>query len=328
MPAPVLGITAGDPAGIGGELLLTALPVLRGAVPVIFGSAVRLQHEAQQLDLSPCPYPSVPTLTSRPTAPLFCDCSVPDAALLSSGAPDACSGAQALAQLQAAAAALRAGFIDGVVTLPVSKAALVAAGSRHHGHTEFFRDAAGVTDAVMAFAAGSFRVALLTIHEPLHRVPELVTADRLRTVIRCCHDALRRDFAVAAPRLGVLGLNPHAGEDGLLGSTEREVIIPVLAELRAAGLDLDGPLVPDVAFRRRDRYDLLLALYHDQGLIPFKLLAFDTGVNVTLGLPFVRTSVDHGTACDIAGQGCASPASLLAAWELAVTMVRNRHAAH
>ncbi|HNW92529.1 MAG TPA: 4-hydroxythreonine-4-phosphate dehydrogenase PdxA, partial [bacterium] len=272
-------------------------------------------------------WPAISALTSRPVAPCIVDCPHPAADRLPYGAVSRAGGALSAAILTATAAALQPRFVDGVVTLPLSKAALRAAGSPYHGHTEFFRDAAGAADAVMAFHAPGFMVALATIHEPLARVPQLLTADHLTRVLRLAHTALRTDFGLAAPRLGVLGLNPHAGEDGVLGDEELRIISPVLDRLRADGLLLDGPLVPDVAFRHRDRYDLLVALYHDQGLIPFKLLAFDRGVNVTLGLPFVRTSVDHGTAYDIAGRGVAATTSFLAAWQLAAA-IAARHARH
>jgi 4-hydroxythreonine-4-phosphate dehydrogenase len=180
----------------------------------------------------------------------------------------------------------------------------------------------------MAFCGpGNLRVALATIHEPLARVPALLTTERLEKTIRLVCKALHDDFGLARPRLGVLGLNPHAGEDGLLGSDEQRVLIPLLERLRGEGLNLQGPLVPDVAFRQRERFDLLLAMYHDQGLIPFKLLAFAQGVNITLGLPFVRTSVAHGTAGNIAGTGTADPSSFRAAWDLAAE-IAVRRAAH
>lgn len=324
---PVLGITLGEATGIGGELFLRTAPALTGAVPVAFASVARLHREAACLHLPMPPWPVVAELTGRPTHPVIVDCPCPEAAALPYGTPDAASGRLTVTILQHAAAALRAGQLDGVVTLPLSKTALKLAGSPYHGHTEFFRNAANATDAVMAFVApDGLRIALATIHEPLTRVPELLTAARLEKVITLVARALRRDFGIAQPHLGVLGLNPHAGEDGLLGSEEQRVLIPLLDRLRSAGLRLDGPLVPDVAFRYRARYDLLLALYHDQGLIPFKLLTGTGGVNVTLGLPFVRTSVAHGTAADIAGTGNADPSSFRAAWDLAAAMVTRRAA--
>jgi len=179
-----------------------------------------------------------------------------------------------------------------------------------------------VDRVAMMLVGGGLRVVPVTIHIPLADVPNTLTPDLLEDTIRITHAALTRDFAVAAPRLAVAGLNPHAGEDGTMGTEDRDVIAPVLARLRAEGMALRGPLPADTMFHAGARagYDAAVAMYHDQALIPVKTLAFDDGVNVTLGLPFVRTSPDHGTACDIAGQGVAKPDSLIAALRLAWRM--------
>lgn len=322
---PILGITAGDPAGIGGELLLkTVREISDIAVPVIYADRARLAREAELLNLGFPELPVAAKLTARPTTPLLVDLALPGAADLPYGAVTCEGGALALTAIERAVGDARRRFLDGIVTLPISKAGLVLAGSPHHGHTGMLRELAGAPHVVMAFFAKQLRVALLTTHVPLAAVPKLVTRERLLEVVGICVEALQRFAGLEHPRLGVLGLNPHSGEQGLLGREELEIIIPALKELTAQGYLVEGPLVPDVAFRAADRYDLLLSLYHDQGLIPFKLAAFADGVNVTLGLPFIRTSPAHGTAYDIAGRGVADPASVLAAVRLAARMATGR----
>jgi 4-hydroxythreonine-4-phosphate dehydrogenase len=209
------------------------------------------------------------------------------------------------------------------VTCPIHKAALkTGAGFGFPGHTEYLAHLAGVDRVVMMLASDVLRVVPVTIHIPLSDVPGALTPDLLEQTIRITHAAMIRDFGIAQPRLAVAGLNPHAGEDGTMGHEDRDVIAPVLDRLRAEGLDLRGPLPADTMFHgpARARYDAAICMYHDQALIPIKTLAFDEGVNVTLGLPFVRTSPDHGTAYDIAGQGIARPDSLIAAIRMAWNM--------
>jgi len=318
---PVIGITCGDPAGVGTEILLKCLPQLAGsAQPVIFADLKRLRRESQQLNLPLPKFPIVTQLKHREDNPVIVDLSIEGAAEIPYGQVSTEGGRAAVAAVERASAAANAGLLDAIVTLPFSKAGLAMAGSPFPGHTEMLQKLSGAGEVVMAFVSGSFRVALLTTHIPISEVTVAVTKDNLTAKLVLVAQTLKRDFAIRQPHIGVLGLNPHAGEDGLLGTTETEVIIPTLTALRQRGCQLTGPLVPDVAFRRAADFDLLFSLYHDQGLIPFKLQAFDTGVNVTFGLPFIRTSVDHGTAYDIAGQGKADTTSFLAAWDLAQSM--------
>jgi 4-hydroxythreonine-4-phosphate dehydrogenase len=194
------------------------------------------------------------------------------------------------------------------------------------GHTEYLAALAGGGDVVMMLAAEELRVVPATIHIPLAEVPAALTGDGLKAVLRILDRALRRDFGVSAPRIAVAGLNPHAGEGGHIGREEIDVIIPALDALRDEGLTIEGPLPADTMFHAsaRSRYDAAVAMYHDQALIPIKTLAFDRGVNVTLGLPFVRTSPDHGTAFDIAGRGIANPTSTIEALKLAAEMAAQR----
>jgi 4-hydroxythreonine-4-phosphate dehydrogenase len=225
-----------------------------------------------------------------------------------------------------------AGHASAVVTNPIAKAVLYSVGFAHSGHTEFLAVLAKRHRPgrdwfpVMMLACDVLRVVPLTVHIPLAAVPGELTHERIFTTARIVHEALRRDFAVARPRIAVAGLNPHAGEGGTIGREDAEIIGPAISELQAEGMAITGPVSADSLFHAaaRARYDAAIAMYHDQALIPIKTLAFETGVNATLGLPFVRTSPDHGTAFDIAGSGNASPSSLIAALHLAQAMTRRR----
>lgn len=228
-----------------------------------------------------------------------------------------------LACLRRAVAGCLSGEFDGLVTGPVQKSIINEAGIAFTGHTEFLADLCGGTPVVMMLASGPLRVALATTHLPLRAVPDAITAELLRVVLRILDADLRDRFGIAQPRICVLGLNPHAGESGHLGREEIEIIIPVLDELRAAGMLLEGPVPADTAFARPARpgeRDAYLAMFHDQGLPPLKQASFGEAVNITLGLPFVRTSVDHGTALALAGKGLAEVGSLRAAVVQAINL--------
>jgi 4-hydroxythreonine-4-phosphate dehydrogenase len=234
-----------------------------------------------------------------------------------------------LATLAEAADGCLAGRYAAVVTAPLQKATINQAGIAFSGHTEFFAQRAG-TDVVMMLASPELRVALVTTHLPLRAVPDAITAAVLERTLHIVHDELRDKFGLGKPRIAVLGLNPHAGEAGHLGREELEVIEPTLERLRAQGMQLLGPLPADTAFvpALRPRYDAALAMYHDQALPVLKSEAFDRTVNLTLGLPFIRTSVDHGTALDLAGTGRADPSSLIAATRMAIDLVARRATMH
>jgi len=220
--------------------------------------------------------------------------------------------------LEAAVAAAAAGTLAAIATAPISKTWARRAGFAFPGHTEMLAARLGARDVVMMFAGPKLNVALATVHVPLTEVPRVLTTERVRATIELVTASLVRDFAIARPRIGVLGLNPHAGEGGLIGSEDRDVIAPAIAACPGA----EGPLVPDAAFRQR--FDAFVAMYHDQGLIPVKLVDFDEAVNMTLGLPIVRTSPDHGTAYDIAGKGVARAVSMQRALALAINIVGRR----
>jgi 4-hydroxythreonine-4-phosphate dehydrogenase len=213
-----------------------------------------------------------------------------------------------------------------MVTCPISKALMQKAGHPYEGHTQLIAHVTGTRDYVMMLAGERLRVALVTIHCPLSEVPAGITPEKVHRTIAVTAAALRTDFGFKSPRLAVAALNPHAGEGGMFGSEEADRIVPGIRKAEEEGIDVAGPLPADTLFHAAasGRYDAVVAMYHDQGLIPLKLLHFYDAVNVTLGLPIVRTSVDHGTAYDIAGKGKANPSSLLAAVRMACAMVRNR----
>jgi 4-hydroxythreonine-4-phosphate dehydrogenase len=250
---------------------------------------------------------------------------VPLSGALRLGATSAAGGAAAADAVLSAARDALAGRVDALVTAPLNKESLAAAGHRWPGHTEMLADAAGVSDVAMLFVGGALRVALVTIHRALRSVPDAITAGEVERVARLLHRELP-GLGASTRRIAVCGLNPHAGEGGLFGREEIETIAPAVARLRAEGLDVSGPFPADSLFARaaRGEFDAVLAQYHDQGLIPVKLAAFGHAVNVTLGLPFVRTSVDHGTGFDIVEKGVAEEGSLLAAIRLAADLVLAR----
>ena len=318
---PRLGVTMGDPAGIGPELVLRLLAdsaVRETARLVVYGSATILRRVSETAQI---PWPDglvVVDAAESPTAAgyghILRDFPHPGAATVRPGLVQVACGDMARSWIEAAARDAQCGAVDAIVTAPINKAAMHAAGVRFPGHTEMLAALTGADDVRMFFWSPSLAVGLVTIHIALQDVPAAVTRDAVLGTIRQVAGAIRGDWR-RPPRIGVLALNPHAGEGGLFGTSEQTAILPAIQEARSEGINAEGPLVPDTAFRDdvRSGYDAFVAMYHDQGLIPFKMLAFDEGVNVTLGLPFCRTSPDHGTAFDIAWQGRASPASLLAA---------------
>ena len=311
MAAPArLGLTVGDPAGIGPEIVLKALahPEVPEADWVIYGSGAVLEACAQSLGLRD---------------PLTLGIPVIDVGghVVPTGVVCAEAGRQAAtAVIRAAEDALR-GELRGLVTAPLNKEAMHLSGVPFPGHTELLAEVAKTPNVAMMFVGGRLRVALLTIHAPLRDVPALITEAQIIRVATLVHEALPR-FGVASlnPSIAIAGLNPHAGEHGHIGREEQDVFPAALSALRASGVNIVGPFPGDALFTRAARgdFDAVIACYHDQGLIPVKLLAFGQAVNVTIGLPFIRTSVDHGTGFDIAGRGQAEEGSLLAAMRLAV----------
>ncbi len=317
--APLI-LTCGEPAGVGPELAPKARQILGRAVPLLWlGDPAHLPPGTAVAELDdPLRAADVPASHLPVLRHAFPGPAVP-------GQPQPGHAEQVIAVIARAVDLVQAGAGSAVVTAPINKLALKqGAGFAFPGHTEFLADLAGGVDVVMMLACEGLRVVPATIHIPLAEVPQALTPDLLTRTIRITDAALRRDFGIAAPRLAVAGLNPHAGEGGAIGTEERDWMAATLDALRAEGLTLIGPLPADTMFHAaaRARYDAAICAYHDQALIPIKTIDFAGGVNVTLGLPFVRTSPDHGTAFDIAGRGIADPTSLVAALRMADRMAR------
>jgi len=319
-----VALTCGEPAGIGPEIAVAAWRALGTAVPFfLIGDPAHLPEGAPHVVIAS---PAEAEAASAQGLPVLHHAF---AGPRTPGTPDPAQAQSVIDVIARGAGLVQSGQAVGLCTAPIHKQALQeGAGFAHPGHTEYLAHLAGVDRVVMMLASDRLRVVPATIHIPLCEVPQALTVDLLEQVIRITHAALIRDFGVAAPRLAVAGLNPHAGEGGRMGVEEIEVITPVLDRLRADGFDLRGPISADTMFHAaaRNRYDAAIAMYHDQALIPIKTLDFDRGVNVTLGLPFIRTSPDHGTAFDIAGQGVANPASLIEALRMAQAMGQARAA--
>ena len=310
-----LAVTMGDPAGIGPEITLKALAAMApSARPLVIGDPAWLAELAARLGQTP-PVRRVTSPSARSGADVI-DVLAADAPLagVTPGRVSARAGAAAYAYVRAGIALARVGAVAGLVTAPLHKEALAAAGIAFPGHTEMLAHHAGVAEVAMMLATPELRVVLVTIHEPLAAAIARLDPAMERRAIRFA-DMGARAFGVARPRVAVAGLNPHAGEGGRFGREEIDVIAPAVAAARAEGFDVIGPVAGDTVFMqaRQGRFDVVVAQYHDQGLIPIKLGGLAHGVNVTLGLPFVRTSPDHGTAFDIADRLAADPASLAAA---------------
>ncbi len=332
MSLPRIAVTMGDPAGVGPEICLRLLAnaeIARECVPIVFGDAGVLRRVAAEIGV-PFTAPIISktdweNVCGRVCVPSVLDLQCVDAAVVIPGKVSAVCGEAAFRCVIASIEAGLKGEVDAVSTAPLNKEALHAAGHKYPGHTEIFAERMNAARACMAFFSDELVCSLVTVHVGYHEVPAQLDPRRILDVIELTGTALRR-LRGRSPRLAVLGLNPHAGEHGLFGRGEEErIIAPAIDEARAAGWDVTGPLPPDTAFTpaRRREFDGFICMYHDQALIPVKALAFDTAVNTTLGLPVTRTSVDHGTAFDIAWQGKANPSSLFSAVRLAAKLARR-----
>ena len=330
MPKPLIAITMGDPAGVGPEVCLQLLAnaeVREFATPVIFGDARLLSRCARQIGL-PAPTRIISEIEWAEKcgdidAPAVLDLFGMDAEGFTPGVVSAKTGAAGYRYVEKSIEAALAKQVAAVATAPLNKEALRAAGIMYPGHTEIFADKTGAKRACMFQYSSEVRASFVTVHCGYHEVPALMTKKRILDVIELTAEAMQR-IRGTKPKIGVLGLNPHAGEHGLFGNREEETIImPAIEAARAKGITVEGPIPPDTAFlpAKRRSTDAFICMYHDQGHIPLKALAFDTAVNTTLGLPIIRTSVDHGTACDIAWQGKATVSSLIEAVRLAAKMV-------
>ncbi len=323
---PRIVVTMGDPAGIGPEIVLRAIvsePVRSMASCRVVGDLPWLERWNHRLRAGARIVPAGVVDESSPEVVPVHHVPALGARGVAVGRVSAAAGRAALAYLDAALGLLRDGDADALVTAPVSKEAVVRAGVRFVGHTEHLAEATNTKRVAMMFVGGLFRLVLVTRHVPLAEVSQQLTPRRLRDAAELLAQALVRYFGCRRPRIAVCGLNPHAGEAGAMGHEEQRVIEPVLRRLRAQGWRLEGPMASDALFYNayRGEYDGIVCMYHDQALIPLKMAFRDIGINVTLGLPFVRTSPDHGTAFDIAGKGVADPLSMMEAIRLAARMV-------
>lgn len=332
MTTKPLALSLGDPAGIGPEIAVKAWRALHGQ-----GPAFMVVGDAQALASAPgSPAPVRAVTRPEDAAQVFNKAipvlDIPLAAPVVAGQPNVANSGAVIRWIETGAGLALSGAVSGLVTAPIAKAPLYAAGFRFPGHTEFLAEltAAGDHDGargpVMMLVAADLRAALVTIHSPLAAVPGLLTIDGVVNAGLVTAQALKADFGIERPRLALAGLNPHAGESGAMGSEEIDILEPAARALAGLGVDIRGPLPADSLFHAeaRARYDAVLCLYHDQALIPVKMLDFWGGVNVTLGLPIVRTSPDHGTGFDIAGRGLARADSLIAAVRLAAQIAARR----
>ncbi len=319
-----VAISCGEPAGIGPEIAARAWEKLRGEIPLLWLGDPRHLPEAlpwqavsgasEAADLSGTALPVLARDFGPPAVP---------------GRPDPAHAQGVIDAIRDGVDLVRSGDCSALCTAPIHKAALIdGANFAYPGHTEYLAALVGVDDVVMMLACDALRVVPATIHIPLSQVPERLTPELLEATIRITRDALIRDFGIEAPRIAIAGLNPHAGEDGKMGHEEIAMIAPLMARLGDEGFDLRGPMSADTMFHATARagYDAAICMYHDQALIPIKTIDFSGGVNVTLGLPFIRTSPDHGTAFGIAGQGLADPSSMIAAIRMAADMAQARGA--
>jgi 4-hydroxythreonine-4-phosphate dehydrogenase len=327
---PIIGITMGDPAGIGPEIILKALSdpeVLHICRPVVFGDAGALTMNLKaSRDLTIKEIAHLSEALGKPgQIDLIAVCRLAEECF-TPGTPGAEGGTAMVKSIVAAVEMAKNGEMEAMVTCPISKTLMQQVGLCFEGHTQLIASMTGCQDYAMMLAGDRLRVALATIHCALKDVPTLLSTEKVYKTIAVTSKALARDFDIRAPRVAVAGLNPHAGESGLFGSEEDSIIRPAVDRAVAEGFSCAGPYPPDTVFYRAasGEFDAVVAMYHDQGLIPLKLLHFTDAVNVTLGLPIIRTSVDHGTAYDIAGKGMADPSSLKAAIKMAVRMAKNR----
>lgn len=328
----IVGITPGDGNGIGYEVIIKALAderILDMCTPVIYGSSKifgfykKNIHNIEQINTN------VITSASdlHPKRVNIVNC-LPDNVFVEPGQPTAESAKNAMKSLECAVKDIRNGLIDVLVTAPINKKAMVAEGFGYTGHTDYLANQFGVDEVMMIMCCDNLKVATVTGHIPLSRVCENITTGRILTKLRMMNDALKRDFGIPSPKIAVLGLNPHSGDGGLIGEEEQNIILPAVQQATEEGIMAFGPYSPDGFFGsgKHMKYDATLSMYHDQGLTPFKAIAYDQGVNYTTGLPIVRTSPDHGAAYEMAGRDIADHHSMLNAIYSAIDIFNTREA--
>ena len=329
MSKPVIAITMGDPCGIGPEIIARALcdSLVRSCChPVVVGDVAAMTRAlaATGVALPVVPVSEEALVRGNADAIHCLQTGVLDPADMVYGRPTAATGEAVYRYITTAASLCLSGRAAAMATAPINKEVLNRAGHHYPGHTELLAELTGTTDFVMMLAGDRLRVTLVTIHEALAAIPSLLTVEKILSTIRITHQDVSRYFK-QSPKIAVLALNPHCGEGGLFGNEESLVIKPAVDQARSLGIDVHGPLSADTLFHFavQGEYDAVVCMYHDQGLIPLKLLHFDDGVNITLGLPIIRTSVDHGTPYGLAGRGEASAASMTAAIRVAAQMAQR-----
>ena len=317
---PKIGITMGDPTGIGPEIIVKALSAkepFQFCRPIVFGDrevlsrAIRMQSLSATLEV----IEEIPEGGYFPEKIFLFPLSQLKIASLQVGQPDRACGEAMVKYIEEAVKWVRIGELDALTTCPINKQAMNVAGYSFPGHTELLAHLAQVPSVAMMFLGSRWKIVLVTTHLPLKDVSKWITATRILSVLRLTDEGMKKYFGIPHPKIAVLGLNPHCGEEGLLGEEEKREILPAIAEAKSLGMDVRGPFPADSFFDLSGRYtyDVVVSMYHDQGLIPVKMLDFKEAINFTLGLPFIRTSVDHGTAYDIAGRGLADPTNLVKA---------------
>ncbi len=329
---PIVGITQGDSNGIGYEVIIKAISDSRALdffTPVVYGSSKlfgfyrKTIPEIEQLETNVI----TDARDAKPKKINILNC-LPDNVFADPGHPTPESAHEAIISLDRAVEDIKAGLIDTLVTGPINKKAMSGQGFGFPGHTEYLQNKFGVSDVAMVMTSHRLRLGVVTGHIPLKDVPTSVNEDKIVSKLHLLSDSLRQDFCIDKPRIAVLSLNPHSGDGGLLGSEEQDIIIPAIARANDEGLMVFGPFSPDGFFGlgHYQRFDATLAMYHDQGLAPFKALSFEDGVNFTAGLPIVRTSPDHGTAYDMAGKDEADPQSMRSAIFTSIDILNTRAA--
>jgi len=320
MNLPIVGITMGDPTGVGPEIIVKALSMeepFQVCRPIVFGDlevlsrATRIQNLSATIEV----IEKIPEGEYLSGKIFLFPVSRLDITSIHFGKPEKACGEAMVRYIEEAVKWVRKGALGAITTCPINKQAINAAGYSFPGHTELLAHLSGTSPVGMMFLGSKWKIVLVTTHLPLKDVSEWITASRILSTLRLTDEGMKRYFGTPHPKIAVLGLNPHCGEEGLLGEEEKREILPAIAEARSHGMNVEGPFAADSFFNLsgRSTFDAVIAMYHDQGLIPIKMLDFKGAVNFTLGLPFIRTSVDHGTAYDLAGKGLADPSNLVKA---------------
>lgn len=318
MELPIIGITMGDPTGIGPEIIAKAFTdeeLFQGCRPIVFGDQEVMERaiQLQNLSISLNVVEEVPEEGYHPKKIYLIPISHLKVTSIHFGKPDKVCGEAMVKYIEEAVNFVRGGKINAITTCPINKNAMNMAGYPFTGHTELLAHLVGAPSVAMMFIGSRWRIVLVTTHLPLKEVSKSITATRILSILRMTEEGMKRYFGIPQPKMAVLGLNPHCGEEGLLGEEEIKEILPAIKEAKFLGMDIEGPFPADSFFNlsKPFPFDVVISMYHDQGLIPIKMSDFRGAVNFTLGLPFIRTSVDHGTAYDIVGKGLADPTNLI-----------------